>query len=171
LRLLCYCVAISLDGFIADEDGGYDWIVMDPEIDFAATMARFDAYVMGRGTFEVTQQPGAGEMLQGSDVYVVSTTLDPSEHPDVTVVSDDVAAFVADLKTRPGKDIWLFGGGILFRTLLEARLVDTVEVGVIPRLLGSGIPMLAGLDGVAALELEDVRAYPTGIVMLDYRVV
>ena len=64
------------------------------------------------------------------DVHVVSTTLDPAAHPDVTIVSEDVIGSVAALRARAGKDIWLFGGGVLFRSLLEAALVDRVEVAV-----------------------------------------
>lgn len=169
MRRLRYAVAMSLDGYIADENGGYEWIVSDPEIDFVALMSGFDALVMGRGTYEVAG--GGGPGFGGMSVYVVSTTLEPADHPAVTVVSEDVAGFVADLKAREGKDIWLFGGGILFRALLEAGLVDAVEVSVIPVLLGQGIPMLPGLRGLASLELDTVETYPTGIVRLRYSVV
>jgi dihydrofolate reductase len=169
MRRLRYQVAMSLDGFIADEDGGYDWIVMDPGIDFRALIAQFDALIMGRGTYEVVGEGGPG--FEGVRTYVVSRTLDPTAHPKVTVVSDDVETFVAGLKKQKGKDIWLFGGGVLFRSLLEARLVDRVEVAVIPVLLGSGIPLLPGLDGIASLKLDDVHKYEkTGTVMLGYEV-
>ena len=171
MRRLRYSVAMSLDGYIADPDGGYDWIVMDPDIDFEAMAAEFDTYVMGRGTFEVTVAGGHDAMMVGSDVYVVSTTLDPSECPDVTVIASDVVERMRALKDRPGKDIWLFGGGVLFRTLLEAGLVDTVEVAVIPVLLGQGIPILPGLDGRARLRLDRQHTYPkSGIVMLHFAV-
>jgi dihydrofolate reductase len=157
---------MSLDGYIADLSGGYDWIIMDPEIDFGAYMADFDALIMGRGTYEVAG--GGGPGMGAMATYVVSTTLDPSEHPKVTVVSEHVDQFVRDLKAGPGKDIWLFGGGVLFRGLLEAGLVDRVEVGVIPVLLGQGIQLLPGLRGIASLELDTLRQYPTGIVLLNY---
>lgn len=173
MRRLRYSVAMSLDGYIADPQGGYDWIIMDPDIDFAAMAAEFDAYLMGRGTYEVTMSsPEAEGMTSGSEVYVVSTTLDPAEHSNVTVISSDVPAAVRALKEREGKDIWLFGGGVLFRSLLEAGLVDRVEVAIIPVLLGEGIPVLPGLDGRARLKLEGQRTYErSGIVMLSYEVV
>ena len=169
-RRLRYQVAMSLDGFIADQKGGYDWIVMDPEIDFGALMAQFDTLIMGRGTYEVAGGGGPGS--KGVTTYVVSTTLDPKKHPKVKVISKDVEAFVAELKKQKGKDIWLFGGGVLFRSLLEAGLVDRVEVAVIPVLLGAGIPLLPGLDGTQKLELDDVRRYQkTGTMLLNYEVV
>ena len=160
---------MSLDGFIAAEDGGYDWIVMDPDIDFRGLIAQFDALIMGRGTYEVVGEGGPG--FKGVRTYVVSRTLDSTEHPKVTVVSDDVETFVAGLKKQKGKDIWLFGGGKLFRSLLEAKLVDRVEVAVIPVLLGSGIPLLPGLDGIARLKLDDAQRYEkTGTMLLGYEV-
>ena len=60
----------------------------------------------------------------------------------MTVVAERVEETLDDLRAKPGKDIWLFGGGSLFRSLLEARRVDTVEVAVMPVLLGGGIPLL-----------------------------
>lgn len=70
----------------------------------------------------------------------------------------------------PGKDIWLFGGGLLFRSLVEAGLVDTVEVALIPVLLGGGIPLLASPADQVNLELNSHTVYPTGIVGLEYAV-
>ena len=168
MRRLRYQVASSLDGFIADEQGGYDWIVMDPDIDFGALFAQFDALIMGRGTYEVA---GGGPGFGDQEIYVVSTTLDPEKHPEVTVISEDVAARVAELKQQPGKDIWLFGGGVLFRSLLEAGLVDRVELAIIPVLLGSGVPVLPGLSGIQRLRLADVRRYEkSGTMLLTYDV-
>jgi dihydrofolate reductase len=154
---------MSLDGFIADVDGGYAWIMMDPAIDFGAFMAKIDALIMGRGTYEVAGGAGPG-FGDGVKTYVVSTTLDPAKHAKVTIISHDVAQRVADLKAEPGKDIWLFGGGVLFRSLLEAGLVDRVEVGVIPVLLGQGIPLLPGFSGSAGAEAsaKSTGAKPKG---------
>ncbi|MEQ1858096.1 MAG: dihydrofolate reductase family protein, partial [Longimicrobiales bacterium] len=167
---LRYQVATSLDGFIADDKGGYDWIVMDPDIDFGALMAQFDTLLMGRGTYEIAG--GGGPGFGDKAVYVVSTTLDPKQHKKVTIVSKDVEAFVADLKKQSGNDIWLFGGGVLFRSMLEAGLVDRVELAIIPVLLGAGIPVLPGLDGVAKLKLDEVTRYPkSGTMLLGYEVV
>jgi dihydrofolate reductase len=79
---------------------------------------------------------------------------------------------LADLRSEPGKDIWLFGGGLLFRSLLEARLVDTVEVSVVPVLLGEGIPLLPPRPSSERFELKLVsrRALKSGIVSLEYDV-
>src|SRR5215213_2332446 len=141
-RRLRYQVAMSLDGFIAGLNGEYDWIVMDPAIDFAAMYKKFDTAVMGRKTYEVTTAMGGNGAIPGLDVVVFSRTLRPATYLGVRILNDDPIEIVADLKAKKGRDIWLFGGGILFRTLLYGGLVDTVEVAVMPVLLGAGIPLL-----------------------------
>jgi dihydrofolate reductase len=171
-RRLRYQVAASLDGFIAAEDGSYDWIPMDPEIDFAALFDEFDTLVMGRLTYEVMQAYDGGvtdEGVYGKETVVFSRTLRPADHPQVKIVADDLAGTVQQLKTLSGKDIWLFGGGQLFRQLLDAGLVDTVEVAVIPVLLGSGIPLVQP-GARASLALRGHHIYGSGTVILEYDV-
>ncbi len=77
---------------------------------------------------------------------------------------------MAALRAEPGKDIWLFGGGSLFRSLLDAGLVDTVEVAIMPVLLGGGIPLLPPPAKQTKLKLTGHKVYKTGIVSLEYSV-
>ena len=171
MRRLRYQVATSLDGYIAGPNGELDWIVADPDIDFAALFAQFDTAVMGRKTFLTTLQQGGGGAMPGLDVVVFSRTLRPADYPAVSVVHGDPAESVRSLKAKSGKDIWLFGGGELFRTLLEAGLVDTVEPAIVPVLLGGGIPMLPPPASRTKLSLSNHRLYPkSGIVLLEYTV-
>lgn len=170
MKKLRYNVAASLDGFIAGPDGAYDWIPEDPSIDFGALFSEFDTALMGRRTFETLLKQGTGGVLPGIRTVVFSRTLRATDHPAVTVVSDDAVAAVASLKAAPGKDIWLFGGGSLARSLLDAGLVDMVEVSVVPILLGGGIPLLAPGRQSPPLGLTDSPALPSGIVRLSYSV-
>jgi dihydrofolate reductase len=167
-RRLRYGVAVSVDGFIAGPNGEYDWIVMDPSIDFAAMYKEFDTAVMGRKTYEVLTAQGGHGALPGLDVVVFSRTLPAATHPGVRIVNDDPREVVATLKAKPGRDIWLYGGGGLFCSLLDAGLVDTVEVAVVPVLLGAGIPLLPS-GATTKLTLADHRTLPaSGIVALSY---
>jgi dihydrofolate reductase len=171
MRRLRYGVAVSLDGFIAGPKGEYDWIVHDPAIDFAAMFAQYDTLLMGRKTYEVAGVRAAQWEAFGHRWVVVSRTLMPERHPGVTVISNGVPEAVAALKAEPTlqKDIWLMGGGILFRSLLDAGLVDQVDLMVMPVLLGSGTPLLA--EGRRQmLELKETKALPSGIQILSYSI-
>ncbi len=169
-KRLRYQVAVSLDGFIAGPNGEYDWIVMDPSIDFSALYKEFDTVVMGRKTYEVTAAQGGHGAMPGLEVVAFSRTLPPATYPGVRVTDDDPRHVVAELKKKQGRDIWLFGGGTLFRTLLDARLVDTVEVAVMPVMLGSGIPLVQP-GSTTKLVLSDQKTLPaSGIVVLSYSV-
>jgi dihydrofolate reductase len=168
MRRIWYCVAMSLDGFIAGPKGEYDWIPAEPEIDWGAFMDRFDAVLMGRRSYEAALATPGGGAMPGMRTYVFSRTLRPEDHPGVTIVRDNAPPALASLRQAPGKEIWLFGGGDLFRSLLEIGEVDMIEVGLVPILLGQGVPFLPGLDLVARLRLIETRRYPTGIMMLTY---
>src|SRR5687768_17057370 len=171
MRRVRYSVAMSLDGYIADPAGGFDWIVMDPDIDFDDLFKDFDTILMGRKSWEVTRAAGGGPAMPGMATYVISRTLRQQDCPDATV-SADPAQVIADLRERKGKDIWLFGGGELFRSLLAHNLVDGVEVGIIPVLLGAGLPLLPPDPALRTkLKLVKHQVYEkTGTVGLTYEV-
>jgi dihydrofolate reductase len=169
-RRLRYHVAVSLDGYIAGPNGEYDWIVMDPSIDFAALFKEFDTAVMGRKTYELLTAQGGHGAMPGLEVVVFSRTRPAAAYPGVRILNDDPREIVASLKKKRGRDIWLFGGGVLFRSLLDAGLVDTVEVAVIPVLLGAGVPLLPP-GAPTKLVLADQKTLPlSGIVALSYSV-
>lgn len=168
-RRVRYSVAISLDGFIAGPKGEFDWIIMDPAFDFAAAFKQFDTFLLGRRTFEVTGQGGGGGMAAGTQTIVFSRTLRQSDYPKVLITSE-VTKTISALKKNPGKDIWLFGGGELFRSVLDAGLIDTVELAVMPILLSQGIPLLSAGARSPVLQLTESKTLPSGIVMLSYAV-
>jgi dihydrofolate reductase len=171
-RQVRFGVAMSLDGYIAGPNGEADWIVHDPDVDFAAMFARFDTLLIGRKTFAAMQKMGGGgREMPGVTAYVLSRTLKAGEHPGVTI-APDARALVTELKAKPGKDIWLFGGGELFRNMLADGLVDGIDVGLAPVLLGGGIPLLPPSAPRATLKLRNQRVYEkSGSVGLEYDVV
>jgi dihydrofolate reductase len=158
---------MSLDGYIAGPKGEFDWITKDPEMDFGALFQQFDTLLVGRGTFEFMVEHGQAA-VPGMKIIVFSRTLQQCDFPDVTIVAGREKEAVAALREKPGKDIWIFGGGILFRSFLDAGLVDTVEVAVIPVLLGGGIPLLPAPAKRAKLKLTGHKVYGSGIVLLEY---
>ncbi len=172
MRRIRYSVAMSLDGYIAGPNGEADWIIMDPEIDFGEMFRRFDTMLLGRGTYEaVLKGPGGGGGMPGMKTYVFSRTLRPGDHPNVTLVAHGATETLAALKQAPGKDIWLMGGGGLCRSLLDLGMVDTIEVAIIPVILGGGIPLVPPPGKAAKLTLTSQPVYrKTGIVALEYAV-
>ena len=128
MRRLRYQVATSLDGYIAGPNGEFDWIIMDPDIDFAALYAQFDTVVMGRKTFLITIQQGGSGAMPGLDVVVYSKTLRPADYPAVSILSSDPAESVRSLKAKPGKDCATSSGG--FSVLHIARIKAALAIAL-----------------------------------------
>jgi dihydrofolate reductase len=162
-------VAASLDGYIAGPNGEFDWIVVDPEIDFAAMYAGFGGLVMGRRSYEVFVATG-GAVGSALPTYVYSRSAPSGERDGVTFAADAVS-HVRELKKADGKPLWLWGGGELFRVLADAGVVDGVDVAVIPVLLGGGMQLLPPPGPRLPLLLRNHRLYAaTGTLFLEYDV-
>lgn len=168
MRRLRYQVACSLDGFIAGPNDDFDWITPEPSFDFDALYAQFDTLLMGRRTYEAVQ--GMADAFREKQVVVVSTSLRPEEHAGIEVIAEDLEQRVRALLARPGRDVWLYGGGRLFAELLALDLVDTVEPAIIPILLGDGVPFLPSPAVRRRLTLARHEVYPSGMVLLEYDV-
>lgn len=170
MRQLRYSVAASLDGYIAGPNGEFDWILVDPEIDFAEMYAGFSGLVMGRRSYEVSVATG-GAVGPPLPTYVYSRCLPEGERDNVTFVRDAVPHVRALKDTSEAKPLWLWGGGDLFRQLAEAGLVDGVDVAIIPVLLGGGIQLMPSPGPRLALQLRNHRLYATtGTLFLEYDV-
>ncbi|HMH14129.1 MAG TPA: dihydrofolate reductase family protein [Edaphobacter sp.] len=165
-----YCVAMSLDGYIAGPNGEADWIVIDPDVNFAELWAQFDTLLMGRRTYEAAIARLGKASIHGMKTFVVSRTLRQDDHPEVSILSELSQNWLKALRTQSGKDIWLMGGGELFRFLLEMDAVDTVEVSVMPVLLGGGVPLLPHPAQRTKLSLSSHRIYRSGLISLIYNV-
>ncbi len=168
MRRIRYLVASSLDGYIAGPNGESDWISPDPDVDFPAIWAQFDRVLMGRKTYEAAIPRLGEKAFAGVNSIVFSRTIHRQDHPGVTVISELNADWVKALKNQNGKDIWLFGGSELFRSFLDLGHIDTVEVSIIPVVLGAGVPLLAPPYRPSKLKLSSSRIYRSGRVALTY---
>lgn len=173
MRQLLLDLTTSLDGFIADAEGGIDWIAPPPAEtpdDYLRLMESIDVLVMGRATYELSLRiPGGTEVFEGKRIYVFTSRTELEAHPGVEFVHEDPSAFVARLKQTPGGTIWLFGGGRLATALATADLIDDYLIVVQPVLLGTGIRLWQ--DGLEPkkLRLAYAREWPDGLVELRYR--
>ena len=170
MKKIRYAVAMSLDGYIAGPNGEADWIVMDPEVNFAELWAQFDTLLMGRRTYEAAVRRLGKVAIQGIKTVVVSRTLRHPDLPNMTIISELNRGQIQALRAQSTKDIWLFGGGELFHSLLEMRQVDAVEVSIVPVLLGGGVTLLPPPARQAKLKLSRHKVYSSGIVSLVYEV-
>ena len=168
MKRICYVVAMSLDGYIAGPNGEADWIPMDPDMDFAELWSRFDILLMGRKTYEMARTGFEQFGTQGSEIVVASRTLRREDAPNVTIISELTLDAVASLRVHAKKDIWLFGGGELFRSLLTMGAVDSVEATVIPVLLGDGLPLLPSYAQRVDLKLVEHKPFRSGRMLLKY---
>ena len=171
MRRLAFSVASSLDGFIARKDHSIDWLMWSDEAAEATRglWSRFDAFVMGRRTFEAAMKTrGAAPAAKEIATYVVSTSLPDDPEGRFEVIRRDVGDFVRRLKTQPGKDICLLGGGALARSLIEAGELDELAVNLHPVLLGDGAPLFPPSSCETRLRLRESRAFRNGCVYSVY---
>ena len=173
LRKVILGFGISLDGYIARRNGAMDYLVIDKEGE--ALMADFfawiDTTIMGRKTAAATaKMRKSGEIPEtpGITNYVVSRRWKPGKREGFVVVSGSLTAFVKKLKRRPGKDIYLGGGGQLCRSFLQEDLVDELYIGLGPVLLGDGIPGFPGKFPQRDFKLTECKSYSNGSVGLRY---
>lgn len=173
MRRVALILTASLDGFIAEPDGGIDWLVEPPDeapADYLDLLDSIDCLIMGSATYLVSLElEGGTQVFEGNDAYVFTSRHDLPPREGVTFVSGRAEKFVSDLKRRDGGTIWLFGGGQLATSLSDAGLVDDYLVVVQPILLGDGIPLWVSPHGSTNLELVNARAWNGGIAELRYR--
>lgn len=164
---------LSIDGYIARRNGAMDYLVIDEEGEalMADFFAKIDTTIMGRKTADaMTEMRKNGEIPEtpGITNYVVSRRWKPGKREGFEVVSGSLTAFVKKLKRRPGKDIYLGGGGQLCRSFLQEDLVDELFIGLSPVLLGEGIPGFPGKFPQRDFKLTECKSYANGSVGLRY---
>lgn len=187
MRELKYFVACTVDGFIAREDGTFDFFLAEgahltdlvetyPEtvpahlrdsVRVPAASKWVDTVLMGRKTYEVGLPFGVTSPYPHLTQYVYSRTMRESPSPDVTLVASDPLEHVRTLKRERGRDIWLYGGGVLAATLFPE--IDELILKVNPVILGGGIPLFEGKVPQTDLTLVESKTYPNGFTLVRYR--
>jgi len=167
MRSVVLGVGSSFDSYIARPDGTVDFLQPDPAYSFKEFMDSIDATIMGRKTYEVAMKMGGG--FGGKmPSYVLSRTLPANKKKNTHFTDRSPAAVVAELRQSPGKDIWLMGGGELAREFLKADLIDRIDLGVMPCLIGSGIPLFPAGFPERQFSLAKSKTYPSGMLELRY---
>lgn len=173
MRKVILGAGITLDGYIARPDGSADYLVMTKE--GSAVMASFfttiDTIVMGRKTLDahLTITGGSYQAPVGTRSYVFSRTSPPGERDGVIFTKESPAAWLRKIRARRGKHIYHAGGGELARSFLEADLIDELFLGVVPILLGDGLPLFLPGFPQRDFTLIENKTYPKSQILLTYR--
>ncbi len=164
-------LGISIDGYIARLNGGVDFLFMPKDYSMAPFFATIDTAVMGRKTLDVALKMGGESSFSGSSManYVFSRSKPAVEHAGLVFVNQSPAKFIGQLRKKPGKDIWLMGGGDLARDFLKADLVDELYLGIVPTLLGEGIPLFPCGFPQREFALIENKTYSKGLIALKYK--
>jgi dihydrofolate reductase len=169
MRKVVLGVGVSLDGYIARPDGSVDFLFMPKDYSMAAFFKRIDTAVMGRKSYEMGLKLGGGKISSfGMKCYVFSKTLGEVAHGDFAIVKEPPKPFIEALRKKKGKDVWLMGGGELTRAFLQDDLVDELYLGVLPVLIGEGIPAFPSGFPQRDFALAENKTYSKGMIALRY---
>ncbi|MDX1479611.1 MAG: dihydrofolate reductase family protein [Saprospiraceae bacterium] len=170
MKVICY-IAVSMDGYIARDDGAVDWLnrYMDVDYGYQAFSASIDAVIMGHATYLKSLEFGP-EAFQGEMPYFVMTrNPDRQDAGKVQFVTDPPQQLCAKLRGRGDLHrVWMMGGGQVLQAFLDEGLVDEMMLFVIPEMLGTGIPLFPSGTRPAAWQLHRNEAYMNGVVLLHY---
>lgn len=167
-------IATSADGYIARPDGDLEWLTSRPAPEgfygMNAFMKSVDTKLLGRKTYEVSLRMGA-TFDSESRTFVFSRQTPPAGLPSgVEFVNGAIGPFISRLRERPGKDIWLMGGGELIASFLDEHAIDEFVISVVPVFIGDGIPLIGRRHRHVPLDLQSVERFEDGLVQLHYRV-
>ncbi|MEO3811075.1 dihydrofolate reductase family protein [Sphaerisporangium sp. B11E5] len=184
MRKIIAVVYASLDGVIENPEWSMPYFNEEAGERATATLFSSDALLLGKGTYEgfaeawptmtSDDSPATDNFaarMNSIQKYVVSTTIEKAEWGPVTVIKDDVIDQIAKLKDQPGGNILIYGVGRLAHSLLEAGLLDELEIWVHPVLVGVTTPgsLIVQEGSKARLELAESTTFRSGIVVLSYR--
>ena len=166
-KIVCN-LASSVDGFIADENGGVDWL-NDFQAEDYGMMEFFEqcgTVIMGSRTYEqaLAFNSWFGKM---EGVVFTSRQLPPFNNEIINFVSGDPVPVVDELRKKE-KDNWLVGGGQLITSFIDLDLLDELIITLIPRLLGRGLTLCPSIDAISMLQLLDSKIFNDGVVQLRY---
>lgn len=170
-RKLVLYIAMSLDGYIAKQDGAIDFLSIvnsDKNEDFGhgTFMESIDTVIWGRKTYEKVLSFGDGVPYANKKIYVISRS--KKEGDGAVEFTDDVVDLIYTLKNEPGKNIYCDGGGEIVSELLKNKLFDRLIISIVPHILGEGIKLFKGGAPEQALKFKNSITYPSGLVQLHY---
>ena len=168
MRKVTAGLGISLDGYIARPDGAVDFLFMPKDYSMGPFMKTIDAAIMGRKTYEVGLKMGGSFGGPSMKAYVLSRTLPPGKREGVEFTNELPKKLVERLRQQKGKHLWLMGGGEVIRDFLKEDLIDELYLGVVPVLIGEGIPLFPAGFPQREFRLLENKSFSQGLIALKY---
>ncbi len=169
MRKVILYIASSLDGYIAGPENQLDFLFHDQDFGYENFLPTIDTTLMGYKTYQEVLGFDVPFPYPDKTNYVFSRQSRPASQHPVTFVQEDPATFIRQLKQGSGGKIWAVGGGQLNGLLLEAGLIDEVELYLHPIALGSGIPLFKGAYAPQAFRLISSAIHPSGVIIAKYQ--
>jgi dihydrofolate reductase len=171
MRKVVLGLGISLDGYIARLDGSVDFLFMPKDYSMGPFFRTIDTAIMGRKTYDAGLKMGGGSAFVGSSTtyYVMSRSQPPGDRGGVIFTNQTPAELIAQIRKQRGKNIWHMGGGELAREFLKSDLVDEIYMGVVPVLLGEGLPLFPSGFPQCNFALLENKTYSKGLIALKYK--
>jgi dihydrofolate reductase len=169
MRRVVLGLGISIDGYIARPNDAVDFLFMPKDYSMGPFMKSVDTAILGRKTMDAALKMGGSFSAFPMTYYVFSRSQAPGMRDGVIFVDELPSVLIERLRRQPGKNIWLMGGGELAREFLKADLVDDLEIGVVPVLLGAGIPLFPSGFPERQFELVETKTYSRGLLTLKYK--
>ncbi|MFD1017697.1 dihydrofolate reductase family protein [Thalassobacillus hwangdonensis] len=162
-------IAMSLDGYIARENGEIDWLWDDNDYGYEKFYNTIDTVVLGRKTYEQIFKLTENFPYRQKDVYVVSNIQEGSDDYATFIQPEQIRPLMNLLKKDQNKNIWIVGGAQLIHHFIKRDLIDEFQIAIQPTLIGKGIPLFHENDVEAQLELHEAKPYADGMLVLTYR--
>ena len=176
MRKIRLYIAMSLNGKIARPDGSVDWLEAIPNPDktdygYAAFYEEIDTTIQGYNTYQQLLSWGIPFPYSGKTNYVLTRKKDVENTEEVIFVKEDPIKFIQEIKQQEGKDIWLIGGGEINTLLLNAGLIDELELFIMPIILPEGIDLFGGIPEETSLRLLKTKTFSSGAARITYDII
>lgn len=168
MRKVILNVAISLDGFIEDANGAFDWCFTDQDYGMTQFLCEIDTLLVGRKSYEVLQAFDDDSFRDHHRIVFSSSMAEAAS--GWKLVREPVQEYVAALRQTEGKDLWLFGGTALTHTLFKHQMVDECLLSIHPIALGTGKSLFGGFPKRIHFELLESQSFDSGLLQVRYRV-
>lgn len=175
MRKIILYIASSLNGKIAKSDGSVNWLENIPnpnglDYGYQRFYKKVGTTIQGYKTYEQILKWDIPFPCPDKENFVFTRKKDLKRSNHVRFITENHLEFTKVLKEKPGRDIWLIGGGQVNTLLFNAGLIDEIRVFIMPIIIPKGVELFESIPKEKLLKLVDLKGYPTGVVEMIYEV-